>query len=144
MGHLRLTVVAGKLSREVSLVTPNDDSAQDENVLKAMRDVAAIKDEGHAGELAELKTGHTAELDALNAEIKSLREPIIARVVLARTKERAGLDAAKEAEYFAGLPTPRLLAEDEYHNAPAETSTSKTSGEPPERLAAPGEELETL
>lgn len=139
MGNLRLTIQAGKVSREINLTTPNDDASKDEPILSALKEVAKIKDEGHAGELAEIAAAHKTKLDAIAAEMLQLREPIIARVVLARTRLKLATDPKSDAEFYAGMPTPRLLQEDKHYNGVSDGSpeASLTVGGAPPALPVP-------
>lgn len=139
MGNLRLTIQAGKVSREINLTTLNDDASKDEPILAALKQVAAIKDEGHAGELSELSAKHKSELDAIAAEMLQLREPIIARVVLARTRLKLSADPKSDADFYAGMPTARLLQEDKHYNGASDglPESSLTVGDAPAEIPKP-------
>lgn len=133
MGAIRLNVQAGAVSEQVELSTPFDDASKDEGILSALRKVAEIKDRGHKGEIETLKAEHETELASVRDGIEKLKSLIVADIVLARTQERAGLDATKETAYYMGLSVERLLIEADHYTG--ETPAAKTTSDSPQTLA---------
>lgn len=135
MGHIRLTVEG----QEVKFETPGNDATADEAVLSAIKKAVKLKEDAGSSQLTELKAEHEKELKAVQGEVSSLRKPLEADVVLARTKLFPDLDAEKETAFYAGMSTERLIQEHEHYTA--EEIKPATNGDVPEKLSAEEAEM---